>query len=99
MNSFPGQFNVAYFWDIDISKLDIVKSKRLIIERVLNFGNIKEIQYLMSIYDEKEIKHTICTLNYIDPKTLNFLSVLFDIPKNKFKCYSKKQLTLQPSIF
>lgn len=87
--------NKAYFWDTNFDKLDEEKSRRLIIERVMNFGNLYEIKLIKSFYGVEEIRSTLCKLNYIDPKTLNFLSLLFHIPKTKFKCYTKKQLNPQ----
>jgi len=96
MSTFTEQLNSAYFWDIAPSNLDEVKSKRLIIERVMNFGNFDEIKLLKEFYGEKVIINTLCTLSYIDPKTLNFISLFFNVPKTKFKCYSRKQSTNQP---
>lgn len=90
------QLNKAYFWDVDITKIDEEKSKRLIIGRVINYGNLHEIKLIKEFYGIKEIKSTLCKLNYIDPKTLNFISLLFHVPKTKFKCYTRKQLTKQP---
>lgn len=89
------QLNKAYFWDSDIRQLDVWQSKRLIIERIINFGNLREIRLIKEFYGIKEIKSILCNLNYIDPKTLNFASILFHIPKTKFKCYTRKQLTVQ----
>lgn len=85
--------NKSYFWDIDINTLDDKKSKRLIIERVINLGNLKELKFLFNYYGEKEVINTIQRLNYLDSKTLNFFSLIFYIPKNKFKCFTKKRLT------
>lgn len=96
MTALIEQLNSAYFWDVEISKLDEEKSKRLIIERVLNYGNLNEIKLIKKFYGIKEIISTICKLSYIDPKTLNFVSLLFKVPKTKFKCYTRKQLTQQP---
>lgn len=90
------QLNRVYFWDTDFSKLDEIQSKRIIIERVINYGNLNEIEHLKSFYGIKEITSVLCNLNYIDPKTLNFMSLMFHIPKSKFKCYTRKQLTHQP---
>lgn len=77
----------AYFWDVDLSKLNAEKSKRLIIERVINLGNLDEIKYIREYWGDREITEIICNLNFLDPKTLNFASLLFDVPKEKFKCY------------
>jgi hypothetical protein len=81
-----------YFWDVDFSKLDIQGSKRLIIERVFTLGNINEINLLIGHYGKKEIVSVLENINYLDAKTLNFVSKLFRISKKHFKCYSRKQL-------
>ena len=93
--TFLHKINDAYFWDIDINTLDEIKSKRLIIERIINLGNLDEIRLLVNRYGKKEVIKTMCELNYIDPKTLNFLSLVFNIPKSDFKCFTKKQSTVQ----
>jgi hypothetical protein len=90
MESFLNQLNKAYFWDVDFDKLDKSRSRRLIIERVISLGNLSDIQLIKKIYTEVEIRQTLCNLAYLDPKTLNFASLLFNIPKTRFKCYTKK---------
>jgi hypothetical protein len=91
MESTLNQLNKAYFWDVDFNKLDKTKSMRLIIERIMSLGNLNDINLIRKIYTEDEIRQTICSLKYLDPKTLNFASLLFNIPKTRFKCYTKKQ--------
>lgn len=95
MSAFLEQLNKSFFWDIDLFALDENKSSRLIIERVMNYGDLNDILLVKKQYGEEEIKRILCNLNYIDPKTLNFISILFNIPKTKFKCYIRKQLTNQ----
>jgi hypothetical protein len=93
MRALLKQLNQAYFWDTDPSLLKDEKSKRLIVERVFNFGNLKEIKLVKSYYGIDQVSDILINLNYIDPKTVNFISLLLNIPKNKFKCFTKKQLT------
>jgi hypothetical protein len=90
------KLNKTYFWDIDPDSLDENKSKRIIIERVMNFGSLREIKLILTHYGKKEVTNTVCNLNYIDPKTLNFLSLLLNVPISEFKCYTRKQSTNQP---
>lgn len=87
--------NEACFWDVDITKLDEEKSKRFIIERIINFGTLNEIKLIKEFYGVETVVSNLCNLNYIDPKTLNFVSLLFQIPKTKFKCYTRAQSTRQ----
>ena len=95
MSALLQEINKTYFWDIDSEKLDTEKSKRLIIERVFNLGNLREIQLIKNHYGTDVLTETLCNLNYIDPKTLNFISLLLNIPKTKFNCYTRKQLNNQ----
>jgi len=84
-----------YFWDVDINKLDLIRSERLIIERVFELGTLKEIKLVIKYYGTGEVIAVLKGLNYIDPKTLNFVSKLFNISLQSFKCYTRKQLSRQ----
>ena len=81
-----------YFWDIDPGTLDADGSKRLIIERVFILGTSKEIMLILNYYGAKEVGEVLKKENYIDPKTLNFVSRLLNIPLKAFKCYSRQRL-------
>jgi hypothetical protein len=73
MTEFLEQQNKAYFLDIDPDRLDEIKSRKLIIERVMNYGNLDEIKLVKRYYWDKEIRKIVRNLNYFDPKTLNFI--------------------------
>ena len=83
------------FWDVDINRLDADISKRLIIERVFLLGTAKEIILVINYYGAREVVDVLKGINYIDPKTLNFVSKLFKISLQSFKCYTRKQLNPQ----
>ena len=93
MDNILQQLNPVYFWDIDFAKMDAKKNKRIIIERVINFGNSKELSLIIAYYSKDVIIKILCGLNFIDIKTLNFFSLYFNVPKTQFKCYTKKPLT------
>jgi len=84
------QINPVYFWDVKIDKLDENNAKRLIIERIASLGNMNEIKLMMKHYGHEEIKNILCSLNYLDPKTLNLFSIILHQPKTHFKCYTRK---------
>jgi len=87
------QLKQEYFWDVNLSTLDEKISKRLIVERIINLGNLQEIKLIIDHYGKEDVIATICNLNYLNPKTLNFFSLIFNVPKKKFKCYIRRQLT------
>lgn len=83
-----------YFWDIAVIPGKPV-SKRLVVERIFNFGTVAEIALVMRYYGREEVERILLNLNFLDPKTLNFVSKFFNRPKRDFKCYTRKQLTVQ----
>jgi len=80
-----------YFWDVDFSMLNSTSSSRLIIERVFTMGEVHEMNRLIRFYGEEKVVAVLSNINYIDPKTLNFISKLFNKPLKDFKCYIRKQ--------
>lgn len=88
-----------YFWDVDIQRLDVKKSRRLIIERVFVLGTSTEIRLIIDSFGIEEVGNVLKNLNYIDPKTLNFVSKFLGIPLQSFKCYKRKQLNPQHWAF
>ena len=79
------------FWDVEFNQLDEGKSKRLIIDRVLSLGTIKEFKAILQHYGEDVIKEEVQNIGYFDVKTLEFIVSYFGIEKSKMKCYIKKQ--------
>lgn len=80
-----------YFWDVDISELDLETSQRLIIERVFRLGDVTDMKTIIGYYGKKKVVDVLCKLNYLDPKTLNFVSKLFNKSPKNFQCYIRKQ--------
>jgi hypothetical protein len=87
--------NPQYFWDVDLSKLNADKSARLIIDRVFCMGKASEIRLVIEYYGSVNVVEILKSLNYLDPKTLNFVSKLFNVSLRNFKCYRRKQLIPQ----
>jgi hypothetical protein len=87
--------NPNYFWDVDFSMLDPLKSKRLIIERLFVLGTSREIAQIIEFYGSDVVLSELKKLQYLDPKTLNFVSLFFNTPLHSFKCYTRKQSMVQ----
>jgi hypothetical protein len=87
------QLRKELFWDIDFSLLDLDSHKRLIIERVLSFGNLDEFFFLLKTYDTQALVSEITQIGYLDPKTMSFVVSFFNINKSELKCYTKSQST------
>ncbi len=81
------------FWDVDYKSIDYEKNARFVIERVATRGNFNDWNSLKAFYGMKRIKMEIVNIRYLDKVTLSYLSTIFKIKKEKFRCYNT-----EPSI-
>lgn len=79
------------FWDMDFMILDKNINRRLIIERVLSYGNLSELKEIVKYYGRVIIIQEIKKAGYLDPKTLEFVVGYLGVSKEELKCYLKKQ--------
>jgi GTP:adenosylcobinamide-phosphate guanylyltransferase len=86
-------FKKKYFWDTDLASLDPDESRRLIIDRVFSMGSVEDVREVINYYGQEGVVEVLCDLPYLDPKTLNFVSVIFNIPREQFKCHQRRQST------
>ena len=83
------------FWDYNADILDPNIDKRLILERVFTRGTENDEKEIFNFYGKEMIKNAVLDVKYFDKKTLNYLSVIFGISREEFKCY-KKSLSENP---
>ena len=50
------KFRQALFWDVDPKTIDPDKHARYIIERILDFGEPEEVQWLFKRYPKEQIR-------------------------------------------
>jgi hypothetical protein len=89
-NSKINAFSQHLFWDVDSSKLDIIKNKEQIIYKVLEFGLMSDWILLQQLYSKEIIKKVVINLRNMDDVTLSFVSHIFQIPKTDFRCYQNR---------
>ena len=53
------RFRQSLFWDVDPKTIDEKKHARYIIERVLDFGNDKEVRWVYHNYSPRVIKDVV----------------------------------------
>lgn len=73
----PQQFQ-KYFWEYNNVPLDIIKNEKLIIERILCFGNVNSVSWLLHNTTKNSIKETILRSKNIDKKTYNYWITLLN---------------------
>lgn len=87
------------FWDVNRDKIEWEESKKLIIERVLEYGIKKDWDIIKEVYPKRILKEVTLNLPYLTPKTLNFISIYLDTPKELFRCYKQRPLNQEHWIY
>lgn len=80
------------FWDIDYAQIDFTKSKRFVISRVVQYGTAADWKKIKEYYGLEVIKNEMTKERNLDARSLSFLSCILELPKEKFRCYTDKQL-------
>ena len=91
-NTFLKNLSQYLFWDYNTDMLDPNIDKKLILERVFTRGTENDEREVFNYYGKETIKNTVLDIKYIDKKTLNYLSIIFDTAKENFRCYKKSLL-------
>lgn len=81
------------FWDVNRDSLNFNENSKLIIHRVLEYGLETDWIIILNYYGMEKIAETALFLKDLDEKSLSFISVLADIPKEKFLCYTTRRST------
>jgi len=77
------------FWDYDADRLDPNADRCLILERVFTRGTENDEREVFGYYGLDLIRQAVIDIKYLDKKSLNYLSVVLNIPKENFKCCEK----------
>ncbi len=93
------ELNKQIFWDTDFNKIDYDKSWQSVIERVFDRGDIDDIIQVRRYYGDNKIIEALTSAKYLFDETINFCAGVFDIPKEKFRCYILKQSNPIPSLY
>ena len=80
------------FWDIDIDKLDVMKFKRYTIERIMQYGIIEHVSWMLKNFENEDIKETIRTSRLIDERTANFWTIYYNVNRNEILCFTNQSV-------
>jgi hypothetical protein len=74
------------FWDTDLAAINLHKNKKLIIQRILNFGNEKTYRWMFQVYLVKDIIDAVKYDKNINPRSAVMIANYFGIPKEEIAC-------------
>lgn len=69
-------FRQSLFWDVDPKTIDPKKHARYVIERILDFGNDKEVKWLFKNYSRRLMRKTLRESRVIHDKSKSLWSLM-----------------------
>jgi hypothetical protein len=74
-NKIPKKFK-KYFWDCEFEQLSLVKYSAFITERILNYGNVESVSWLLAHLDRDLLHNIVSTSKNLDAKTKNYWELM-----------------------
>ena len=76
-SSLPVEFQ-KYFWDVNFNELTLEKYPGFISERIINFGNLDGVKWLLSRTDLIFIKTLVKNSRNLNSKTKNYWQLILE---------------------
>lgn len=95
----PSDFSANLFWDADPVCLDLREHRAYVVRRVLERGTWNDWCLLRRHVGLTQIVQVARALRALEPKALAFLSVVANVPRETFRCYTPKQSTRSSWIY
>ena len=80
------QKSFSYFWDTQPSSLDIRKDCSFIVRRLLEWGDLEEVRWLLKTYSLKDLKRELKSCRSLSPKSASFWAILLDTSLGELPC-------------
>jgi hypothetical protein len=90
-------FEKRIFWDVNFEQIDYDAKANFVIERVFERGDVEDIRQCRRYYGDEKVTDALLKAKYLPLHTTYFVSAIFDIPIENFRCYTLRQLN--PELF
>jgi hypothetical protein len=74
------------FWDK--AAINSEDDRYVIAERILEWGTEEEVRTVLSCYGKDFVRRVVAESRNLSPKTVNYFSVIFGIPREATRCFS-----------
>lgn len=79
------------FWDTDRNTFDMDTYPAYIIQRVLEYGSLKDWHLIYTYYGLDKIVKTCQSLRTLDSRALSFICGISNTSKEQYRCYHIRQ--------
>ena len=77
-------------WSYDKKKVNPHKMYKTIIEQVMERGTLKDIGKIIKFYGIDLVKDVTLKMTVLNPKRVNLMSLIWDIPITQFKAWNTR---------
>lgn len=79
------------FWDVAVESVDFEAHAVWLARRVLEYGDWSDWQALVRYYGRERLAKIVTQIRSLQPKSLAFCKIWFDLPESAFRCSTQKQ--------
>lgn len=87
------QYKNDAFWDTPVSSIDARLHRDFVIERLLQYGGMEGVRWLLENWGPAAIKDVIVKSRNLSRMTASFWSAYLDLPPEKIRCLSEQTLS------
>ncbi|MBR1546484.1 MAG: hypothetical protein IJ633_06800 [Prevotella sp.] len=84
-------FSPNLFWDVDSSTLSMDDHSRFIIQRVMEYGQMRDWRLIYRYYGLDKIVEECKQIRTLDPVCLSFITTISHTNKEDYRCYHFRQ--------
>ncbi len=78
-----------FFWDTDISRIDIRKKPLWLVARILDKGDIQAIDWLRQTFSDDDIRQTLTSSRDVSLRSASFWARIYGVPLSEVKCFQE----------
>jgi len=93
------EFLRPYFWDVEFENVNKETSKKFVIKRVLDRGNIRDVRYVVNTYGKDAIKDVVLGTRDLARPTGNFWADILGLDKTQVPCLQKPYSPIHFGLF
>lgn len=81
----------SLLWEYDLSDFDWWKSRKIVVQRILERGWIEDYYAGFNLYGGIEgFREIIKEIPFLSRRDMNFACIAFDLKKEDLKCYTRR---------
>ena len=81
------------FWEVSHEQMEWRKASRFVIERILDWGNLDEIDELIRFYGRRKVMYVLKNVPiYLMDHSIERACAYFKVKPEELRCYTRKQL-------